>query len=209
MLDVLLQHLVELRIRRQRVFVELVVAQLGARRAVDDRLRDQLAPDSLVQVAREPKDVRLVDVLQQREAAGHVAVERRVSHRELRLVAGRDEHPAELVRHCHQQHAASPCLDVLFREVGLGSGERFLERLFERIDDFADRDLDEWTAKALGKPAGVRTRTLRGVARAHRDAVHALRPECLRREGGGHRGVDPSRHADHHFLEPVLADVVS
>ena len=90
-LDVRLEHLVELRVRRQRVLVELVGAQLGARRALDGRLRDQLAPGALVQVPREPEDVRLVDVLEQREAAGHVAVERRVADRELRLVAGRDE----------------------------------------------------------------------------------------------------------------------
>ena len=49
-LDVRLEHAVELGVRRQRVLVELVVAQLGARRAVDDRLRDQLAAGALVQM---------------------------------------------------------------------------------------------------------------------------------------------------------------
>ena len=42
-LDVRLEHLVELRVRRQRVLVALVGSQLGARRALDDRARDQLA----------------------------------------------------------------------------------------------------------------------------------------------------------------------
>jgi hypothetical protein len=63
-LDVLLEHLVELRVRRQANLVELVVAQLRARRAVDDRLRDHLPPRALVQVARQPPDVGLVHVLQ-------------------------------------------------------------------------------------------------------------------------------------------------
>src|SRR5205807_6946218 len=60
-LDVLLEHFVELRIRRQRILVELVVSQFRAGRAVDDRLRDQLLVlVALVQVARELEDVRLV-----------------------------------------------------------------------------------------------------------------------------------------------------
>ena len=91
---------------------------------------------------------------------------------------------------------------------GSRPGECLLERLAERVDDLADRDLHEWTAEALGQPARIRARALRGVARGHRDAVHVLRSECLRREGRGHRGVDPSRHAHHHFPEAVLADVV-
>src|SRR5581483_11425943 len=57
-LHVGLEHPVELRVRRQRVLVELVRAQLGARGAVDDRLRDQLAARLLVQVVRQAEDVR-------------------------------------------------------------------------------------------------------------------------------------------------------
>ena len=51
----------------------------------------------------EPEHVRLEHVLQEREPAGHVAVERGVADRELRLVPGRDDEPAELVRERHQQ----------------------------------------------------------------------------------------------------------
>src|SRR5436309_698887 len=40
MLDVSLEHLIELGVRRQRVLVQLVFAELGARGAVDDGLRD-------------------------------------------------------------------------------------------------------------------------------------------------------------------------
>src|SRR5216110_2626985 len=51
-LDVRLEHGVEHRIWRQRVLVELIRAELGRRRALDDRRRDQLPAGALVEVAR-------------------------------------------------------------------------------------------------------------------------------------------------------------
>src|SRR4029450_12184965 len=81
LLDVRLEHAVERVVGWEGVLVELVVAQLRARRAVDDRLGNDLFARALVQVPREPEDVGLEHVLEQREAAGHVAVERRVADR--------------------------------------------------------------------------------------------------------------------------------
>src|SRR5713101_7238198 len=208
-LDVLLEHLVELRIRRQGVLVELVVAQLGARRAVDDALRNQLMTGSLVEVARKLEHVRLVDVLQEGEATGHVAVEGCVPDRELRLVTGRDEHPAELVRQRHQQDAAGARLDVLLGQISLRARERLPQRVVERVDDRADRNLQERTAEALGQASRVAARPFRRIARGHRDAVHVLGPERFGGERRGHRGIDSPRDADDDFLEAVLADVVA
>ena len=65
--------------------------------------------------SRERVDLGLVHVFQHRVAAAHVAVERGVADRHLRLVAGRDEQLAELVRERHQQHAADARLQILFR----------------------------------------------------------------------------------------------
>src|SRR5436190_1912584 len=48
LLDVGREHPVELGVRRERVFVALVLAQLGARRALDRRLRDQLSADETI-----------------------------------------------------------------------------------------------------------------------------------------------------------------
>ena len=70
-------------------------------------------PAPLVQVPREPEDVRLEHVLEEREPADHVPVERRVPDRELGLVPGRDHEPAVRVRERHQEHAAHPGLEVL------------------------------------------------------------------------------------------------
>ena len=166
-------------------------------------------PASLVQVPRQPEDVRLEDVLQQREAAGHVAVERRVADRELRLVPGRDDQPAELVRERHQQDAADPRLQVLLGEVGLAAGEALGEHRVEGVGGRVDRQLPEIGAEALGEPPRVGACRLGRVARRHRDAVHALRAERLDGERGRERRVDPAGDADHDVAEAVLADVVA
>src|SRR5439155_14819188 len=157
---------------RQRVLVELVVAELRARRPVDDRLRDQLAAGPLVEVYREAEDVGLEDVLQQREAAGEVAVQRRVADRQLRLVPGRDDEPAELVRERHQQRAADPRLQVLLGQVGLAAGERARERSRERLYHRLDLELAEVDPERLGESPRVAARQLRRVARRHRHAVY-------------------------------------
>ena len=83
LLDVGRQDRVEHVVRRQRVLVELVGAQLGRGRTVDGRGGDQLPSGLLVAPAHEPVDPALEHVLEHREAAGHVPVERGVAHRQL------------------------------------------------------------------------------------------------------------------------------
>ena len=192
-LDVRLEHLVERGIRRQRVLVELVGPELGARRPLDDRHRDELPAGPLVQMPGEPEDVRLVDVLDQRESAGQVAVESGVADRELRLVAGRDHEPAELVRERHQE--VPRILACRFSSVRSGSrpAKDGASAAVERPDHRLDRELAEVDAERLGEPPRVVLRSLRRVARRHRDAVHALGAERPDREGGRDRGVDAAR----------------
>ena len=81
---------------RQRVLVGLIRAQLGGRRLGDRRLRndppgraERAVGVMRVAPSRQRVDLGLVDVLQHRVAAAHVAVERGVADRHLRLVAGR------------------------------------------------------------------------------------------------------------------------
>jgi hypothetical protein len=66
---------------------------------------------------REPVDQQFAAILDGREAAGHIAVQRRVADRHLALVAGGQQHAPGLVRDAHQQHAAAARLDVLLRGV--------------------------------------------------------------------------------------------
>ena len=153
--------------------------------------RDQLAAGALVQVPGEPEHVRLVDVLEQREAAGHVAVERRVADRELGLVPGRDDEPAELVRERHQQHAADARLEVLLGEVGLAARERGRERWPRTRRRSAPIGSSRKSVPRLSasRRASV-ARALGREARRHRDAVHPLAARAPRRRA---RPSAPSR----------------
>ena len=72
-----------------------------------------------------------------------------------------------------------------------------------------DRDLAEVAAEGLREPPRVGARALGGVARRHRDAVHALRPERVDRERRDERRVDAAREAEHDVAEAVLAHVVA
>ena len=139
-LHVAAQDRVERVVGRQRIRVELVRAKLGGGRAIDDRLGDR--PAVAVAPARERVDERLLDVLDHSEAAGKVAIERGVADRHLRLVAGRQHEPAELVRQCHQQVATDSRLKVLLCEVGLAPRERVFEQLAVALDRSVDRKLE-------------------------------------------------------------------
>ena len=187
----------------------MLVAELGARRALDDRPRNQLAARTLVEVLRKAKDVGLEDVFDQREAARHVAVQRRVADRELGLVARRNHQPPELVRQRHQQHAADPRLQVLLGQIGLPPLERLGEDARECLDDGLDPDLAEIAVQPFREPARVLTCRLRRVTRGHRHAVHALGPERFGRKRGGDRRIDATRDADHDLAEAVLRNVVA
>src|SRR6185312_2986068 len=86
LLDVGVEDRVEHGVGGERVLVALIGPQLGARRALDDRARDQIRARGFVHVARQLVDDGLRAVLDDREAAGEVAVEGRVADRHLRLV---------------------------------------------------------------------------------------------------------------------------
>ena len=113
LLDVELEDPVEDVVRRERVLVGLVRAQLGGRRLGHRRLGDDLA--LAVDPARDAIDHGLVHVAEERQAAGHVAVERAVADGELGLVAGGQHQRAGAVGPGHEDVAADARLDVLVR----------------------------------------------------------------------------------------------
>ena len=124
-LDVGLDERVEHLVGRQRLVVALVGPQLGRRRLREHRLGHDLAAGALVHVAAQVVDEELRDVGDDGEAAGGVAVERRVADGELGLVAGREHEPAAVgVGERHQQRAADPGLEVLVGEAGRLADDR-------------------------------------------------------------------------------------
>ena len=182
---------------------------LGARSIV--ARRDELAPRPLVQVPREPEHVGLVDVLQEREPADHVAVERRVADRELRLVPGRDHEPAVRVRERHQQDAAHARLEVLGREALRASARR--ARAAPRG---TPRRRPRSGSRGSARPRlaasrrGVRARPLgREAATASRRSGRARRPSASTQSAAVTAESMPPGHADHDVREAVLLDVVA
>ncbi len=170
-LDQALQDVVEHLVGRQRVLVGLVGLQLGARRLGDDALGHDPARSApaaprpvLVAPARQREHRHLVDVLQHRVAAAHVAIERGIARRHLRLVAGRQHHPAEFVGKRHQRHAAGARLDVLLGDVGGAPGEG--RRQHRRVGLHRRADID--AAQLRAQERRDRRRVLEAVARGDR-----------------------------------------
>src|SRR5439155_128589 len=100
-------------------------------------------------------DQRIRHVLDHREAARHVAVERGVAHADLALVARGQHEPAELVRERHEQRAADARLDVFLGDVFLEALEWLRERLQEALEDRRDRQPQEVDAEVLRQPPRV------------------------------------------------------
>ena len=205
LLDVGLEDRVERVVVGQRVLVLLVRPQLGAGRALDDRARDRMRLVAPVAVVDEPVDERLRHVLDDREAAGRVAVERRVADRVLRLVAGREHEPAELVRQRHQQVAADPRLQVLLGDVRLAALEDGGQHLLVDLHRRRDRHVDALDAEVRRQLARVALGPLGRVARRHHDRRDPVGAERVRRDQRHERGVDPAREPEHDVLEAVLA----
>ena len=154
-LHVALDHDVEHLVGRQRVLVRLVGRELRRRRAVDHALRDHEA--LAVAPVGNAIDQRLHDVLDDREPAGHVAVERGVARGHLALVARGDDDGARLVRKRHEQRAADARLQVL---LGLVRGEPLEGRRelgLEGLEERVDRDLAH-TSRRGSSPSRPRPR---------------------------------------------------
>ena len=163
-----------------------------------------------VAVVDEPVDERLRHVLDHREAAGRVAVQRRVADRVLGLVAGRQHEPAELVRERHQQVAADPRLQVLLGDVRLAAAERSARAARRRPPSPADRDLvaarrrgsrpAPWRRRACPRTSSATASSRRHAvgARARRRRPAASASSRSRRTARSRRGSKP-------FLRDVVA----
>ena len=129
-----------------------------------------------------PVDQCLVDVLEHGVAAGHVAVERCVADRHLRLVPGRDHHAAELVGDAHQDRSTNPRLKILLRDAGRGAGEERIEGLEERLERRLDRDHIEPAAEVARQRLGISNRALRRIAGRHGQRLDGAGSERIDRE---------------------------
>ena len=215
-LDEAFEDVVEDRIGRQRILVGLVGPQFRRWCLVDDVLRDDHAgrPQRAgrrvrIAPARQRIDLHLVEVLDRVEPAIHVAVERRIADAHLALVAGRDDHRAELVGDRHQDRAARAALQVLLGDPFI----RPVEHVGERAQEAVDRCMDGHDVIAAAeKPRaflGVLEGILRGVGIRQHDAAQTLLAQRIDGQRRADCRVDPAGQAENHRLEAVLVDVVA
>ena len=157
----------------------------------------------------QPVDQQLRAVLDHREAAGAVAVERRVADRHLGLVAGRQDQPAELVGHRHQQVAADAGLEVLLGDVLLAIAEDGGEHAVIELHRLGDRQLVARDAEVLGQHARVALGARGRIGRGHDHRGDLLGAERVDGDGRHERGVDAAAEPEDDVLEAVLAHVVA
>ena len=201
------QHVVQHLVRRQRVAVELPRAKFRSGRTVDDPLRNRRR--QRVPVARQAIYAGLGAVLQRRETARHVAVQRRVSDRVLALVAGRQHQAPLLVRDRHEQHPAAARLDVLLGDV-LGKARKQLrKRVAHRLHHAGDGQHFVLRAQPPGLTFGLLNTDGKRVAIRHHDCEHAIRAQGVHGQRKGERRVDPARKSQNDVLEAALSHVVT
>ena len=156
LLDVSGEHGIEDLVRRERLVVALVRPELGGRRLAEHRSGDQIIPGPGVARLAQPVDEGLGHVLDHRESARRVSVERRVARGELALVACREDDPPEGVGQRHQDDSPDPGLDVLGGETGEGPAQAGLQHLEQRGMSRLDRNRAQLDAEMVGQRGGVR-----------------------------------------------------
>ena len=83
--------------------------------------------------ASHSKDLSLGQILDHRKAAGHIAIQRAIARRHLRLVARGQHNAAKLVAQRHQQGATNAGLNVFFGGVQRQASELARQRGLEGL----------------------------------------------------------------------------
>src|SRR3954447_16292462 len=186
-LDVVVEDRVELGVVRQRVRFELSGPQLRRRRLGDGAFRNRrriTARGELVAPSCELPYQRLRHILQRREPARAVAVQRGKAGGEFALVTCRQNKMALLVGQCHQRRTANARLQVL-------SGETMqLHCRFIGIDHRSDIHNAEVDALSPRQILRVGDRVVAGVTTRQSDGVHRLGSQRVHSDGRRQRGVD-------------------
>ena len=84
--------------------------------------------------------MELRHVVQDAEAARHIAVERRIAHRHFALIACIEQEIAELIRKGHQDHPPDARLEIFFSDIERTPVEHRLQEIEIRLKNRIDRD---------------------------------------------------------------------
>ena len=152
---------------------------------------------------------RLVHVLDRVIAAIHIAINRAIPHRDLRLVACRQQHLAKLVRQRHQHHPAQPALDVLLRHARFRPRKQLRQRLAHRALRAGDRHRIQPAAQSPRHLPRILQRHGRGELGWQHHAAHIFRPQSIHRNRRTNRRIDPAGQAQQRLGEPGFAHVIA
>ena len=209
LIDMTQQDRVQHVVRRQRVLVFLVLAQLGGGRATDDGGRYDRRAANGVPPARQRKDFSLVEVFDRRVATAHVAIDGGVADRVFAFIAGGQQQPAQFVRQRHQHRAAGARLQIFFGHIDGMVGEHLGQRIEIPLKRLFDRDRHHFHAQRVALFFGEIVGQICGVARRHPYRDDVVRTQRVDRERQHHRRIDAAGQAQPCFLEPVLAAVIA
>ena len=206
-LDVEFQDGVQLGVFGQGVLVFLSGAQLGGGGFGDGVFGDDFA--LAVDVAGKGVDVCFVEVADDAEGAAEVAVEGAVADCRLAVVGGVKGDVAELVGHCHDQHAADARLEVFFGDAKWQVAECRLEGSKVLVVDISDGDGRVGHAEVAGEGFGIAYGVVGGVMRGHEQSHDVFCAEGFGGKGGDNGGVDASRQPEDGFREAVFGKIVA
>ena len=165
LIDMTQQDRIEHVVRRQRIHIFLVLAQLGGRRPADDCRRNHRRTANRIAPARQCKDFGLVQVFDRRVAAAHIAVNGGIADRILAFIAGGKQQPAKFVGKRHQHRASGARLQIFFGHVGGVVGKDFSQGIEITLKRLFDRDRDHLHAQRLALFFGEVVGQIGGIAR--------------------------------------------
>ena len=207
------QDLVEIGVRDAEASLILLIGSEFSARRLHERAFgngcNQPVPGGLaVAPSADAVHIGLVDAAHRRKRPGGIAVQRRIAHHRLALVARVDEHPSECVREGHQAHHATTRLGVLGGEPRKLSPARLGKHALERLERLENRDGLRAYAEVIGQILGVFDRMLARVRSRKQYAVHALGAERIDRHHGNDGRIDTARKPNDHIGEPGVIGVL-
>ena len=142
--------------------------------------------------ARGVENAGFVHILDRVIAAGHIAIDRGITDRDLGFVARRQQHLAEFVGLRHQQQTPKAGLDVFLCQILRKSFKQRRKRFGHCGTRARNADGIIIAAQRPGGSSGIIKRALGGVFRRQHDAADVPCPQRVGRDGRHNSAVDPA-----------------
>ena len=154
-------------------------------------------------------------ILEQRQAASHVAIQRGITDRHFAFVAGADQQMAVAVGQRHGQQTAQARLHI-FRRGGAGQGRSpvglqvgAVQHVLQRAHGGSQRDFQARDIQPPRKFQGIGQCFVGGHRGGHRHSEHPVWPQGIHRNGGHERGVHTSGECHHCARKLVFLHIIA